>query len=312
MLLLLACAGPEREGELPSHALAVVEFDDGQRASLLVELDLPGQPLLVRGAEGVVVFEEGHANALDPASLDPVHAVEALGPGEGFHLEQVEDRVELRLPLSEEPVVLAHDVRSLLAAELLHGVSDPGPFRRVAPLEAANRPARIDGSLDEWDGRALAVQSAADVQSGEASWKGPRDASFGVAARLHHERVSLGVRIRDDELRLGEDRLELVVPGQGTVAIAMQEAGSCEVPEGWECAFVPSVDFGTGLELSFPDEREQRSQQLGVVVRYVDQDGQEPSTVLASAPSAELVARYQRPGPSGSGAKSRMATSTTP
>ncbi len=290
--LLLACATPERGGELPSHALAVVRFSDGHQASLLVQLERPGQPPVVRGAEGALIFEDGLPVVVAASELVPIEEVREAGPGEGFRLAQVDDRVELTLPMASEPIVLADGVSELLAAQLLHGSPEPGPFRRIASLEARQRPARIDGDLDEWDGRALAVQTAADVLSGQSSWTGARDASFGVAARMHHERISLGVRIRDDELRLGEDRLELVVPGQGTVAIPLQAAGDCEVPEDWECAFVPAVDFGTGLELSFPDERQDRRQQLDLVVRYVDRDEGQPSTVLATAPSAELVARF--------------------
>ena len=293
LTLLLACAAPERSGELPSQALAVVLFEDGQQASLLVELERPGRPPVVRGAEGALLFEDGHAIAVEASTLPAVGEVHEPGPGEGFRLSLVEDRVELSLPLAAEPIVLAEGVRELLAAQLLHEPPDPGPFRRIASLEATQRPARIDGVLDEWDGRALAVQTSADVQSGEGSWTGARDASFGVAARLHHERISLGIRVRDDELREGQDRLELLIPGQGTVAIPMQDAGRCEAPEGWECEFVPAVDFGTGLELSFPDERAERSQQLDIVLRYVDVDAGQPATVLATAPSADLVARFR-------------------
>ena len=313
LLALLACApAPDRSELLPSHVSVTVRFEDGGVGTVLAELSGPDQPPTVRVSERPLVFRDGRPTEETPRASE----THAAGPGQGFTVERVDDAVQLALPKRDEPVVLVDGVAEVLEVGILRQVDADATneaFHSVHALHAAPRAARIDGDLSEWDGKAAALDSFSESHAGAAAWEGPRDASRAVATRVHHRRISMGLRIRDEELRYGEDRVEVLV-GSERVAIPVGEAGTCEVPEGWECSFVEAVEFGTGLELSMPDERDPPGEHvLPAVVRYVDVDA-DGVTELSSAPSLEAVERYgvQRPGPSGSPAKSRMPTRTMP
>lgn len=315
LIALLACAPPSATGHLPEHVAVTVVFSDGRPGTLLAHLEAPDRPPTLRSSEDGWVFRDGLP--VPVASREPLPGTWAEGPGAGFGVEKIGDEVWLVLPQDRVRLVRGVDelVEVALLTELDHQAADL-VFKSVRALHAAQMPARIDGSLEEWSGQSLAIDTATHVQGDAGDWSSPRDASLALAARVHHDRISLAVRIRDEALILGGDRLEIAAPGMSPVVIPVGAAGACEVPEGWECRWVDAVDFGTGVELSLPDTRPNAgSQELDLVVRYVDLDPGESPTTLASAPSTqavELFGRYQRPGPSGSGANSKISTTATP
>lgn len=316
LTLLFSCTpSPEREARvdlLPSHVAVTVTFADGEPGTVLADLQGPDKPPKIRIAEDALVFRDGRP-VEDSSRISQAHAE---GPGQGFTVEQRGDTVVLVLPKSDDPVVLVQGVARIQEVALLPEIdtlATDQAFHRVHALHAAPVSARIDGVLDEWDGRAAAIDEPSQILEGAETWSGPRDGSVAIAARAHHDRISFGLRVRDDDLRLGEDAIELDI-GVRSVVVPLAEAGACAVPEGWECAFVEAVEFGTGVELSLPDTRQPTGEpMLAAVVRYVDVD-EEGTTVLASAPSLQAVERYgvQRPGPKGSPANNRIPTSTMP
>ncbi|HJN76359.1 MAG TPA: hypothetical protein QGF58_20690 [Myxococcota bacterium] len=313
-LTLLACTpSPDRTELLPAHVAVTIALEDASVGTLLADLRGPDEPPRIRVAEDDLVFRDGVPVHAETIAYD----AHAEGPGQGFTVRQDEDAVVLILPKRDEPTVLVEGVAEILEVSLLPQLDEAVTdelFQSVHAIYAAPKAARIDGDLQEWDGKAIAVDDRSVVEAGSASWEGPRDASVAVAARVHHRRVSFGLRIRDEDLVLGEDKVVVLFDGQ-LVEIPVASAGSCAVPEGWECAFVEAVEFGTGLEFSLPDTREPPGEHvLPAVVRYFDVDEGEDGTVLSTAPSLEAVARYgvQRPGPRGSPANSKMPTKTMP
>lgn len=314
LLALLACTPePDRSELLPSHVAVTVELEDGNFGTVLADLQGPDQPPRIRVAERALVFRDGLPVAEAPIAYDS----HAAGPGRGFSVHQEEDAVLLVLPKSQAPVVLVEGVDRVLEVALLPDLDDDATreiFRSIHPIRLGARSARIDGDLSEWDGKSLALDALPEIESGSSDWTGPRDASAAIAARAHHQRISFGLRIRDEHLIQGADRIQVVF-GDEVIEIPVGDAGPCEVPERWECAWVEAVEFGTGLEFSMPDERSEPADGTAdVLIRYVDVDLGESRTVLATAPSLESVARYgvQRPGPSGSPPKSKTPTSTMP
>lgn len=316
ILLAIACSSaPDRSGYLPKHVAMTLEFEDGQQGTLLADLVEPHLPPVVRISENAWVFRDGIP--VPASSREPLPGAHADGPGAGFGVELEDGTVHLELP--HDTIEVAHDVERIVEVAMLPEVDTQAAdlvFKSVRALHAAALPARIDGDLEEWTGRSLPVDQPAQIQGDAEDWAGPRDGSMAVATRVHHGRISLAVRLRDDQLLENADRLEVLAPGLPTVSVPVGPAGPCEVPPGWECAWVDAVSFGTGIELSMPDTRaDSTSQQLDIVVRFVDVDPNESPTTIATAPSTAAVALfglYQRPGPSGSGANSRINTTTSP
>ena len=151
-----------------------------------------------------------------------------------------------------------------------------------------------DGSFDEWRGaKSLPVDGAGYVASGLGQWEGPRDASLAVVGRIRGERIVVGVRVRDEDLRLGEDRIELVTV-HGVVRVPIQPAGPCAALERWSCAFTEQVGFGTGLELGADLAS---VVETGLILRYVDVDGTDEATVLQTAPSIQSLLDVPAAGP---------------
>ncbi len=226
----------------------------------------------------------------------------------GFNLVREEDSLLLGLPHRKTNLPLFRDVEEIISANWLSEVHDKAwdatgaHYKAVRLIPAVGEPARVDGNLEEWGAdEALAVDSTGNVLNGEEGWNGPRDGSFGVAARLHHGRLTVAVRIRDDQLLLGKDRLEFDV-GPDVHVLPLQSAGPVDAGNwsGLEAVFTNAVDFGTGVEASFelkggPPRRDA----LPLVVRYLDADPNEASTVLASAPSLRSLALNVQPEPPG-------------
>ncbi len=113
-----------------------------------------------------------------------------------------------------------------------------------------------------------------------------------MAARLHHGRLTVAVRVRDDDLLMGKDRLEFDV-GSDVHVLPLRPAGPVDRGNwsGLEAVFTNAVDFGTGVEASFDvGGKAPRRDALPLVVRYLDADTDQEPTVLATAPSLRSLA----------------------
>ena len=302
--LLQLHTAPRTEGDVRVYDLAVTEHLTGGRNVLV--LGKSHDELRVRGLEHTAVaLGSGKTptwlGLSDGRPTEISHELDFHrdGPGQGFNLVEADGSLSLGLPHRKTELPLFRDVEEVICATWLTEVHDSAweatghYYKAVRLIPARGEPARVDGDLEEWGGaEALAVDSAGNVLSGEHGWSGPRDGSFGVAARLHHGRLTVAVRIRDDELLMGQDRLEFDV-GPDVHVLPLQGAGPVDAGNwsGLEAVFTNAVDFGTGVEASFelkggPPRRDA----LPLVVRYLDADTEEMPTVLASAPSLRSLA----------------------
>jgi len=302
--LLQLTPAPREHGEKPVYDLAVVEHLTGGRhvlplgrahenfrvhsvAHTAVALGSQDDPSWIRLSDGGAI------------QMDHELELKRRGPGRGFSLIVGDGTLDLGLPHRDEDLPLFRDVAEVVCATWLTDVpatawDATADFYKVVRLvPAVGEPARVDGHLEEWSGDdALAVDTLGSVLSGEDGWSGPRDGSFGVAARLHHGRLTVAVRIRDDEMIQGKDRLEFDV-GSDVHVLPLRAAGPVDHGNwsGLEAVFTNAVDFGTGVEASFDVGRTPpRRDALPLVVRYLDADTDQEPTVLASAPSLRSLA----------------------
>ena len=221
------------------------------------------------------------------------------GPREGFSLRLVNSHIELHLPRSEGVgIPILHGVEAVLGSWWLRDVEIPtweaehlnALFKEVGGMAVEPGVAVADGDMREWRGdRALAVDSRSQVISGEEYWSGPRDGSFGVAARVAEGTTWLAIRIRDDVLLRGSDRLELSLNNRNiAITIPAEDAGEVS-GEGWLATFTRSRMQGIGVEvqLSTPDLSQARV--LQTVVRYVDHDPGQGSAILGTSAWPGLV-----------------------
>lgn len=293
-LLLLGCTPiPDRADLLPAAVAISAIGQDGHPFSVVVQLDDPERPPRLRYAEGL-----RRVDGQSPGPALPEGEVHAQGPGQGFGVLLHEQRVLLNLPLREEPLILATGVASLHSVEMLpisRATDDAlAPYGVVSVVLIGSGDAVADGSFQEWRGaKSLAVDSAGYVASGLAQWEGPRDASMAVVARVRGERIVVGVRVRDEDLRLGQDRIE-VETREGVVRVPVQDGGACPALERWSCAFTERVDFGVGLELGADLAS---VAETGLILRYVDTDADSEATVLQSAPSIQSLIDVPAAGP---------------
>ncbi len=293
-LLLLGCTPiPDRADLLPAAVAISATGEDGHAFSVVVQLDDPERPPRLRYTDGLRRVD-GQA----PGAALPQGEVHAQGPGQGFGVLLNQGQVQLNLPLREEPLVLATGVASLHSVEMLpiSQATDAAlaPYGVVSVVLLGTGDAVADGSFDEWRGaKSLPVDGAGYVASGLGQWEGPRDASLAVVGRIRGERIVVGVRVRDEDLRLGEDRIELVTV-HGVVRVPIQPAGPCAALERWSCAFTEQVGFGTGLELGADLAS---VVETGLILRYVDVDGTDEATVLQTAPSIQSLLDVPAAGP---------------
>ena len=150
----------------------------------------------------------------------------------------------------------------------------------------------MDGRLGEWRAsRAVPVDTAESVLEGAEDWSGPRDASFGVAARRAGDRVFVAVRLRDDHLVPGEDELTLTFADRSwTFAVPEPGDRGPRERDGARFAFSEPIDHGIVLEVELPFAGAPPGQLvLPLVVGFRDRDPGEGGTRLASAPDPWLV-----------------------
>jgi hypothetical protein len=226
-----------------------------------------------------------------------------FGPGQGFEVVmRPDDVVSLKLPMAEKGIALFQNVAAIVSLSwITPGDMDTAAlkvaerhYKAVMPIFPVAKPAVADGELDEWrKDKALAVDQEPCVLSGVADWEGPRDGSFGVATRVSGGRLLVAVRVRDDALVFGEDRIEVELDARSW-SIPLQEQGPIQGIVGVDGAFTDAVDYGTGLELSLPlPPPPEELGALPLVVRFIDVDPGQGPTTLANAPSMRALAvRY--------------------
>lgn len=293
-LALAGCGGPHGQVWLPDGAVAVIALESGGSATVHVDLGRDRVGPRVRVAEGRLDLAP-FGEVVRPDASGSAHH---LGPGEGFHLRQVEDRLELLRPRGDEarwmPVLrgvgalesvvwvntdrLSEGERNLLDARL----------KEVVPLDVERAAAVVDGDLAEWTGSAARpVERPSQVLAGAQSWSGPRDAAFGMAARWVGDGLVLALRIRDDLHVQGADRLEILAADRVIRLPLSDRAGQAEGP-GWRAAFAEPDWLGQGLELWIAEPSPRALLERPPVIQLVDQDPDEAETRLGSAANADL------------------------
>ncbi len=249
--------------------------------------------------EGLVWLDARTGDVVAPGEL--LHELVHFGPGRGFTIDLQGDTASLKLPLREDDgLPLFQGVDEIVAVSWLYEneVDDDERnalgrvFKAVNPVWARSQPAAVDGHLTEWrHDKALAIDTDSHVQDGLESWSGSRDGSFGVAARVDDGRLKLAIRIRDDALLYGQDKL-IVQLGASSYHVLTSSAGPIEGLIGANGVFTDAVDFGTGVELSLPlPPPPSEKAALPLVVSYIDVDPeQDQATVLSNAPSMRALA----------------------
>jgi hypothetical protein len=158
-------------------------------------------------------------------------------------------------------------------------------FKQAESLGARKGEVVLDGDLSEWKrDTSLAVHRVSQVLGGEEVWSGPRDASFAVAARLHERALCLAIRVRDDEIIPGADRIYLEIDG-ADYKLPVNEQGLVAFGPDVSGVFTDKVSFGIGLE--FCAGASTWRNRDGVVpfrALYVDNDDEGAETILATAP----------------------------
>lgn len=304
--LLKLETAPRMVGESVVHDLGIRDFANGSKLvlplgdeSANVEVVTIQDGKIQVALDGGVAWFDAFTGAREgpqPEGLALTH----FGPGKGFELvTRADDVVSLRLPLADEGLPLFKGVSEVVALAWIRPdmatdralAEADRLYKAVMPVYPVGEAAVADGDLEEWRGaRALAVDNAPCVLVGIEDWSGDRDGSFGIAARVSNGRLVLALRVRDDALMFGKDRIEVEMDGQ-VWSVPMQTAGLMTEQDGLRGGFTEAVDFGMGLELSMPlPPRPDEHTPLPLVVRYIDEDPDETPTTLATAPSMRALA----------------------
>jgi hypothetical protein len=292
---------------------AAIDVDDlvaGRTATVSLQADAPAtvepdvveildSTALVRifGPDGPSTFRvDLFSHAVEPSVLlVPPSRFSHYGPGHGFAVALKEEDVLLELP-DDRPgtaIELLDQVRSIVSVHWIPGSAFPPAieraldrtFKQAESIAASNLDCSPDGDLSEWrKDTARGISSASQVLSGDDDWSGGRDGSFAVALRSPPGRLCGAVRVRDDEILPGQDRIELYLGGPGHF-FPVPDHPSVLHEEGLTAAFTDHVRFGVGMEFCADEALFTRNN--GVVpfrVLYVDQDSTGGATVLATAP----------------------------
>jgi len=264
----------------------------------VLSVDRAGLVLNVGGTSRFVA-PDGRARTPADVELLPGGRFHFKGPRQGFTLHHEGGALSLLLPklVEGERVDLGVEAEAVLGSWWIRVADLPAweqltiqqLFKQQAAIPTTASVARADGDLQEWRSvRALAVDSEAQVHAGLDYWEGPRDGSFGVAAQASPDAVILAIRVRDDDLLPGRDRVELDLSGRA-LTIALQDEGGLVEGDGWRAVFDEPAAYGIAFEVEVP----LRSAAVPPIlaVHFVDHDeGQGSSTLATSEAAAQLGA----------------------
>jgi hypothetical protein len=236
------------------------------------------------------------------------------GPGRGFALSLDAGRLRLETPHARprDPDLLPSGVEAVVGSWWLSSARLPvweqrlleQRFKEIAAVGIVEGTAQADGDLSEWSGvRAQVVERRSQVRGGAGAWTGPDDASLGVAARRGEGELIVVVRIRDDHLLPGEDRIGLSLSassiGELAFSLDLPEApvgGRRVVGEGWSAVFAEAEPGEVALEVSFhPAGLFADDGEPDTIVRYSDADPGEEVTTLGTAAWPGLLTPARRP-----------------
>jgi hypothetical protein len=296
LALFAGCISPSTGSSgMPLWVAISAEIEGGEQATILVEFVAPEEPPSLRYGETSLQVESPYPN---PA--EGIHLAVA-GAGRGFSIDETEGGVFLNLPHRSRSIPIFGPETTLVDVvwldELPLSVQQEVDenFQLIERIRILPNPSRVDGDLSDWSGnRALPIDSSSNILSGAEQWSGSRDASFGVAAHLHRGRLEVGVRVRDDDVLLERDHLEIETE-YGIWSFPLKESGVYSLADGAEVAFTERSGFGVGLEFGVPMAGNiPQIDQFPVIVRYLDVDNDDQTgspVVISSAPSMDILLR---------------------
>ena len=220
---------------------------------------------------------------------------ERFGPQRGFAIYMADDSIMLSLPREDrsEDLRLLRGVDGVVSVNWIAEEGFPGSgldvlerrFKMAGSVVASAQLSVPDGDLQEWSSdAALSVGSTANVSGGLVSWSGPRDASFALAARLTPDALCAAVRLRDDHILPGQDRV-VIVTDLARYELAVPEAPVVIQQQGMTAAFTDQASFGVGLELCLePTTWSPSGGHVPFRVLFHDMDPDQEVTTIASAP----------------------------
>ena len=293
VLSLLGCVAATGSSGIPLQVSVTATLPDGSEGSLLVEFVAPEKPPNLLFAEGAFEVETvyGRESQGLPLSIP--------GPGRGFSVVEGDGGVMLNLPHRERGVPLFAKGSQVTAVSWFDELPEERRaevgerFRALERIRVTAKNSRIDADLEDWRGTPThGIDTPEHLESGQENWSGPRDSSIGVAAHLHHGRLDLAVRVRDEEVLVGVDALEVELDGRSW-RFPIGEKGVQSLDGGVEIAFTDQVSFGVGAELSIPMPTPGPAiEEVVLLVRYHDSDSladDATPSVLASAPSLRAL-----------------------
>jgi hypothetical protein len=229
-------------------------------------------------------------------TLPAAFALDAPGPGAGFHVRLQDDDVYVALPQVPEGTRVWGGARAIRGVMWVHaGGASLEPlvnrrFRGHAALEAAPFAEHVvpDGHPSEWDAATpMVIDAPWQLQAGADVHHGARDASFSLAAAWSADRVCLAGRVRDDRVQPG-DAVELRV-GASAVVLPLDVATQTTAAPGAQDAAVQAATFGRTFEWCTAAMSRTGGEELPLQAVLVDHDGNDPPTRIASAPEEGAV-----------------------
>lgn len=294
LALFAGCFSPSTgPSGMPLWVAISAEINSGEQATILVEFVAPEEsPNLLYGS-GVLQVSSPYPNPNEEIHLS------IAGAGRGFSIDDTETGVMLNLPHRSRSVPIFGPGVTLISVAWLDDLSESvkgeidDRFHALERIHISPDISRVDGDLNDWRGsKALPVDSTANILSGAENWSGPRDASFGVAAHLHGGRLQVGIKVRDDDVLIGRDQLEIETE-HGVWSLYLKDSGVYSLPDGAEVAFTERSSFGVGLEFGVPmGELAPQINQIPVIVRYLDVDTDDlidAPVVISTAPSMDVL-----------------------
>ncbi len=287
----------------PEGALEVTDLAPAEEGSAPWTTALSPEDRIVAVREGGAWVEGDTLRwvGAGPTPPTPGGPVSRKGPGRGFSLTLVDERLELSLPRvdpDDAGVPLISPVSRVLGnwwsprsalPEWEQAIIERD-FKQVAALPVTQGVVEVDGRLGEWrDLRAQAVDSSWQVLSGLEGWDGPRDGSFGASVQVSGSTIYLAVRVRDDAIVEG-DHISVHLPGERIRVPIVPTDAPIEGPR-WRAALSDALSHGVALELEIEDRGilPGRDRTLPLVVHLDDVDPGQVSTCLGTAAWPELI-----------------------